>query len=412
MVQISFKLNESDENQTEAGKEHITQETAPVTAATVEEVDEFIEQSIQINSNKQMRVEYLYPWTLKFKDTSQETKYCQLREDMFRSNMLSVFIVWIFIVLCQITIIPSCTILIICLAISTVLLTCGCTLVMAEEFSSLPVIFKKSSAALVHHRDRRTFFICAVIFLMSFSSSIGLFMCPMDLSQVETNATVNSSSINNSYEFILDFRISAIVQPTIVHRNISEENDSSLRKTSKIHQLMSNELNNIRAEILDKLVNKTNNKNNSKVDEMLQFQNDHNANALRSVKDENCSHPEYLVFTWVLCLIALATGLKLYYLVKTFMATIMVCCYAVLISISFPDTIESEDNFKYGMPLTARMNILLVVFLTMACYHARLVEVTSRLDFIWKEQAEKELSNMKSNRILNDLLIKVCNVTH
>lgn len=201
-----------------------------------------------------MRVEYLYPWTLKFKDTSQETKYCQLREDMFRSNMLSVFIVWIFIVLCQITIIPSCTILIICLAISTTLLSCGCTLVMAEEFSSLPVIFKKSSAALVHHRDRRTFFICAVIILMSFSSSIGLFMCPMDLSQIETNATIDSSSINNSYEFILDFRISAIVQN--VHRNISEKNDSSLRKTSKIHQLMSNELNNIRAEILDKLVKK------------------------------------------------------------------------------------------------------------------------------------------------------------
>jgi len=34
-------------------------------------------------------------------------------------------------------------------------------------------------------------------------------------------------------------------------------------------------------------------------------------------------------------------------------------------------------------------------------------QVTSRLDFIWKEQAERELTNMKSNRALNDTLIKV-----
>lgn len=413
-----FKLNKSSENQTEATKnnENTTQEMATPVTATEEEVDEFIEQSIQINSNKQMRMEYLYPWTLKFKDSTQEIKYCQLREDMFRSNMLSVFIVWIFIVLCQVTIIPQCTVLTVCLAISTALLTCGCLLVMAEEFSTLPLFFQKSSAALVHKRDRRTLFICAVIFLMSAASSIGLFMCPMDLNHLETNSTVNSNSTNSRYdtEFILDFHISAIV-----HKNISERIDSKLRNASKIQQFMSNELNNIRAEILDKLANKTTDRNYSKNgDDLLKLQNEENSTHIvdkkltmgLNAKNNHCSHPEYLVFTWVLCLIALATGLKLYYLVKTFMATIMVCCYAILISIAFPEVfdvfIESEDSSKYGMPLTARMNILLIVFLTMVTYHARLVEVTSRLDFIWKEQAEKELTNMKSNRILNDLLIK------
>lgn len=124
-----------------------------------------------------------------------------------------------------------------------------------------------------------------------------------------------------------------------------------------------------------------------------------------------CSHPEYMVFTWILCLIALATGLKLYYLVKTFMALIMVVCYAILILVVFPDVFENSFlavvQNRLGMPLTAQMNILLVIFLTMVTYHARLVEVTSRLDFIWKEQAEKELANMKSNRYLNDVLIKV-----
>lgn len=53
---------------------------------------------------------------------------------MFRSNMLCVYVVWIFIVICQAIIVPKCTELVICLAVSTVLLTAGCILVMAEEF--------------------------------------------------------------------------------------------------------------------------------------------------------------------------------------------------------------------------------------------------------------------------------------
>jgi len=55
-----------------------------ITSPTRTQIDEFIEQNIQINSNKEIRREYLNPWTLKFKDKSQEQKFCQLREDMFR----------------------------------------------------------------------------------------------------------------------------------------------------------------------------------------------------------------------------------------------------------------------------------------------------------------------------------------
>lgn len=94
------------------------------------------------------------------------------------------------------------------------------------------------------------------------------------------------------------------------------------------------------------------------------------------------------------------------------MAFAMVICYALLILAVYPDVFENsllDSEFQEdGMPLGAQMTILLVIFLTMVTYHARLVEVTSRLDFIWKEQAEKELANMKSNRFLNDVLIKVC----
>lgn len=56
---------------------------------------------------------------------------------------------------------------------------------------------------------------------------------------------------------------------------------------------------------------------------------------IRVKSDEHeCSNknPEFVVFLWVLCLIALATALKLYYLIKTFLAILMVVSYtAVLI---------------------------------------------------------------------------------
>ncbi|XP_050071786.1 adenylyl cyclase 78C [Anopheles maculipalpis] len=384
--EIPFKnLNQCGVNAVESfrDKKHCDRED-PLTST--EEVDELIDQSIQINSNKQIRQEYLYTWTLKFKDSSQEGTFCQLREDMFRSNMLCVFVVWIFIVLCQAVIIPRCTILIVALSITTFLLTVGCILVMAEEFSGLPKFLQKSSSTLVHDRSRRTIFVCLTIILMSIASSMGLMMC--DLEEVES--TTEQSTANPSYAYwqaggqlnvnsttmtFLRHALGAAMEMKIANSNDSEPNGTEV--TIYTHS----------GESLE----------------------EDSETPIPPVLHPSCVHPEYVVFTWVLCLISLATALKLYYLVKTFMAIAMVACYSFLILLVFEKVFDSYD-LQYiqasGMPLAAQMMILLGVFLTMVTYHARLVEVTSRLDFIWKEQAEKELSNMKSNRHLNDLLIK------
>ncbi|CAG2066688.1 unnamed protein product, partial [Timema podura] len=58
------------------------------------------------------------------------------------------------------------------------------------------------------------------------------------------------------------------------------------------------------------------------------------------------------------------------------------------------------------MPLAYQMLILLMVFFTMVAYHARLVEVTARLDFLWKQQAERELADMMETRQNNTQLLK------
>lgn len=58
------------------------------------------------------------------------------------------------------------------------------------------------------------------------------------------------------------------------------------------------------------------------------------------------------------------------------------------------------------MPLSVQMMSMLLVFLAIVIYHARLVEVTSRLDFLWKQQAERELGEMIETRHNNTQLLK------
>jgi adenylate cyclase 8 len=67
-------------------------------------------------------------------------------------------------------------------------------------------------------------------------------------------------------------------------------------------------------------------------------------NSFTSIKDQPyfCVHPEHLVFTWVLCMIALATTLKLYFLVKTALALVMVTVYTLLIVVHYPQVFQQK----------------------------------------------------------------------
>lgn len=306
--------SEADENPEEVDSLSIIPE---------EIVDELIDQNIQINSNKQMRQEYLNTWTLSFKEPMQEVCFCQLRENTFRSNMLCIFVIWIFIVLTQLVIVPKSNILTVTLMVTTVILSAGCVLVMAEEYPRLPLFLREMSAELTLDRNRRTIIVSTAVIMMSTASSIGLASYHSD----ETKSLIVRSSFNGTF-------FCETLPP--------------------------------------------------------------------------CIQPKYIVFTWALCLIALASALKLYYLVKTTLAVSLSGLFCILILFIYPDVFNLYQNNRQllGISPPIQMVILLGAFLTMVIHHARLVEVTARLDFIWKEEAERELSNMKSNRHLNDLLIK------
>lgn len=67
----------------------------------------------------------------------------------------------------------------------------------------------------------------------------------------------------------------------------------------------------------------------------LRENSDQADNSTVSICDTYCKHPEYIVFTWVLCMIALATALKLYYLVKLLLTLVMVAIYTILILLPY-----------------------------------------------------------------------------
>lgn len=305
---------------------------------------------------------------------------------MFKSNMMCCFIIWLFIVICQATITKLEEFVTTSLVIATVILTSLSVLVMAEEFQQLPESLQRISSTLVHNRNRRTAFICGVIIIMSLASSISLVnLKPNDeLTEINTSSPVsfaylmkdsdNSSNqsivlnlsvnatINNNYTINIGNSsncsghcIKSILENIGLNEIIEDaENITKLTNaTSEAIKSLSQKLSNI-SQLVEKnaiVVKKRNTglfrKKRSTATVTTEVPTGFESNATTNSLDtstaimRSCRHPEYIVFTWVLCLIALATALKLYYLIKLFLAVVMVIVYTILILLPYNDTFNN-----------------------------------------------------------------------
>ncbi|XP_063922796.1 adenylate cyclase type 8-like isoform X4 [Zophobas morio] len=454
--------------------------------STTEQVDDIIDHSIEIESNKRMRNANVNTWTLRFIDKDMEYQFSQLREDMFKSNMLCCFIIWLLIVVCQVVAFRQLNDIVIAfLTITTLILTSTSVLVMAEEFEQLPESLQKISSTLVHNRKTRTAFICGVIVIMALTSSSSLILSeeeaeeasvggrevgvllkqPLFISNLsglfdsEKLARLNASDKTKEILWGWISGKNIAVADSSNRQNCSEDCVKSLEllrnvdidelmKEAENISLLTNETSAVISSINQKLqllnqtlasikngeaFNITRTKRSIPNDTEIVLlpvllqrhptitrENESGFSVLvqRSTKTVNasaatdfstCQHPEYIVFTWILCLIALATALKLYYLIKLFLAIVMLAVYIVLILVPFQRVFQEGDNHNDNddsTPLSVQMSILLIVFFLMVAYHARLVEVTSRLDFLWKQQAERELNDMQETRHTNTQLLK------
>lgn len=123
---------------------------------------------------------------------------------MFKSNMICCFIVWLFVAFCQIIMLPRLkssifylrilfnvfffynfynlffmflnrsSIVTVSLLLTTLILSCALVLAMAEEFDIFPKQLQNISAILVQNRSFRTLFICGIVALMCFASTMSL----------------------------------------------------------------------------------------------------------------------------------------------------------------------------------------------------------------------------------------------
>ncbi|KAJ8733709.1 hypothetical protein PYW07_014260 [Mythimna separata] len=115
---------------------------------------------------------------------------------------------------------------------------------------------------------------------------------------------------------------------------------------------------------------------------------------------DDCRQPDYVVLTWVLCLIALTSVFKLYFLIKTLLATVSVAMYCILL-VHYYMYYQTENMLL----LPAQMVVLMFGFLVVVVTHARLVEVISRLEFLWRRQVKSDLEHMESTQDMNRRLL-------
>ncbi|XP_023954862.2 adenylyl cyclase 78C [Bicyclus anynana] len=293
-----------------------------------EQEDDIINHSIEVSSNRRMRVEHMKPWSLHFREPSLDERFGELDEKTFKSNVMCCFVIWLFIVAVQCVIHYNCWLLVVILMIMTIPLALSFLLVMAEEFQQAVPRLAKLSAAVSGDRLRRNVHICCFVTIMSISSTIKLYICQDTITPAEPSKS----------------NITRVV-------TILEDSDTQ--------------------EIL-----------------------------------EECYKPEYVVFTWILCLVALTSILKLFYLIKTLLAIVNVGMYAILLLNYYNKEEDASGDGNNTLRFYIQMLILMMMFLVIVVYHARLMEVTSRLDFLWKLQAETDLKEMKETQRTNRHLLK------
>lgn len=246
--------------------------------------------------------------------------------------------------------------MIVSLTIATVLLTATSVLVMAEEFQQLPKTLQKISSTLVHHRKSRTAFICGVVIIMSLASSTTLILpssSKIDYNRLTSTVSTDLNAAPPKASYILqnsrslitekslpskvdvEFYLSANVQQNFtLNLELDNTNISLSNKNLKGNTKSTN--NQIEIMVRNKrYINTTKNTDTNKDTEVAQRNN-------KSEIERDCSNPEYIVFTWVLCLISLATALKLYYLVKAFLAVFMLTTYTALIFVHVEDVFDGD----------------------------------------------------------------------
>uniref|UniRef100_A0A3Q1H117 Adenylate cyclase type 8 n=1 Tax=Acanthochromis polyacanthus TaxID=80966 RepID=A0A3Q1H117_9TELE len=160
-----------------------------------EEINKRIESAIDLRSGDKLRREHIKPFSLMFKDSSLEEKYSQMRDEVFKSNLVCAFIVLIFITTIQ-SLLPSARMVTMVIQFSVLIVLHSCLVLVttAEDYKCLPLVLRKACCWINETYAARNVIIFVSILINFLAAMINILWCDFDKSSTFRNQTFNESA--------------------------------------------------------------------------------------------------------------------------------------------------------------------------------------------------------------------------
>ncbi|KAM9197993.1 adenylate cyclase type 8 isoform 1-T1 [Dugong dugon] len=161
-----------------------------------EEINKRIEHTIDLRSGDKLRREHIKPFSLMFKDSSLEHKYSQMRDEVFKSNLVCAFIVLLFITAIQ-SLLPSSRVMPMAIQFSVLIMLHSALVLVttAEDYKCLPLILRKTCCWINETYLARNVIIFASILINFLGAILNILWCDFDKSIPLKNLTFNSSAV-------------------------------------------------------------------------------------------------------------------------------------------------------------------------------------------------------------------------
>ncbi|EDL29360.1 adenylate cyclase type 8 isoform 1 [Mus musculus] len=161
-----------------------------------EEINKRIEHTIDLRSGDKLRREHIKPFSLMFKDSSLEHKYSQMRDEVFKSNLVCAFIVLLFITAIQ-SLLPSSRLMPMTIQFSILIMLHSALVLIttAEDYKCLPLILRKTCCWINETYLARNVIIFASILINFLGAVLNILWCDFDKSIPLKNLTFNSSAV-------------------------------------------------------------------------------------------------------------------------------------------------------------------------------------------------------------------------
>ncbi|XP_059528290.1 adenylate cyclase type 8 isoform X1 [Myotis daubentonii] len=161
-----------------------------------EEINKRIEHTIDLRSGDKLRREHIKPFSLMFKDSSLEHKYSQMRDEVFKSNLVCAFIVLLFITAIQ-SLLPSSRAMPMAIQFSILIMLHAALVLIttAEDYKCLPLVLRKTCCWINETYLARNVIIFASILINFLGAILNILWCDFDKSIPLKNLTFNSSAV-------------------------------------------------------------------------------------------------------------------------------------------------------------------------------------------------------------------------